>query len=227
MPKNLLLVMLLGGSCCLAGCGGSSGPEGPRQLVSIAVQPGSAQVIAPDGTVPFSATGTFDQAPTVEANLPVQWASSDSSIATVDANSGIATCISVGGPVTVTGSATGKGGTVQGSGLLTCQLSPNPVVKLDPPGIGVQCQSAGAGVCGCFFPAGNKVTVTNVGGAPLDIVKVAMLNGTQGFSQTSNCGAALDTGQSCQIDVGFKPLQLLTSRDDVVITDKLPTARSM
>jgi hypothetical protein len=40
--------------------------------------------------------------------------------------SGIATCLTVGGPVAITGSTSGNGGTVKGLGSLTCQLSPNP-----------------------------------------------------------------------------------------------------
>src|SRR5262249_12786786 len=122
---ELGILVLLG---VLASCGGG----GPRQLIGVSVQPVSGQAIAPDGNVPFSATGTFDQTPTTQANLPVQWTSSDSTIATIDPTMGFATCLAVGGPITVTASAAGKGGTVHGSAALTCQLSPDPVVKLDP-----------------------------------------------------------------------------------------------
>src|SRR5215475_6201608 len=122
---GLGILMLLG---VLASCGGG----GPRQLIGVSVQPVSGQAIAPDGNVPFSATGTFDQAPTTQANLPVQWTSSDATIATIDPNTGIATCLVVGGPITVTASAAGRGGTVHGSSTLACQISPHPVVKLDP-----------------------------------------------------------------------------------------------
>jgi hypothetical protein len=73
--------------------------------------------------VTFRATGTFDQAPTTQSSLPVQWASSDSNVASIDPNTGIATCLAVGGPITVTASATGKGGMIHSSGTLTCQLS--------------------------------------------------------------------------------------------------------
>jgi hypothetical protein len=105
----------------LASCGG--GGIGTRQLIGVSVQPGSGQALAPNGTVTFSATGTFDQAPTMQSSLPVQWASSDSNVASIDPNTGIATCLAVGGPITVTASAAGKGGMIHGSGTLTCQLS--------------------------------------------------------------------------------------------------------
>jgi hypothetical protein len=89
----------------------------------VGVQPRSSQAVAPNGTVTFSATGTFDQAPTAQSSLPVQWASSDSNVASIDPNTGIATCLAVGGPIIVTASAAGKGGMIHGSGALTCQLS--------------------------------------------------------------------------------------------------------
>lgn len=110
----------------LASCGGGGGATiggGTRQLIGVSVQPGSGQAVAPNGTVTFSATGTFDQAPTTQSSLPVQWASSDSNVASIDPNTGIATCLAVGGPITVTASAAGKGGMIHGSGTLTCQLS--------------------------------------------------------------------------------------------------------
>lgn len=109
----------------LASCGGGATiGVGTRQLIGVSVQPGSGQAIAPNGTVTFSATGSFNQAPTTQSSLPVQWASSDSKVATIDPNTGIATCLVVGGPITVTASAAGKGGMIHGSGTLTCQLSP-------------------------------------------------------------------------------------------------------
>jgi hypothetical protein len=109
----------------LASCGGSGATigVGTRQLIGVAVQPRSSQAVVPNGTVTFSATGTFDQAPTTQLSLPVQWASSDSNVASIDPNTGIATCLAVGGPITVTASAAGKGGMIHGAGALTCQLA--------------------------------------------------------------------------------------------------------
>jgi hypothetical protein len=192
---------------------------GPRQLIGISVQPGNGQAIAPDGTVPFSATGTFDQAPTTQANLPVQWASSDSTIATIDPNSGIATCLVVGGPVTVTASAAGRGGTIHGSAALTCQLSPDPVVRLDPLQLGFECRGTVAG-CQCTPP--QTSTLTNVGGAALGIDSIVIGGGSvNGFTQTHTCGASLDAGQSCDISVTFNPVFVGFGHflDFVVVTD--------
>lgn len=112
----------------LASCGGAGATIGigTRQLIGVGVQPRTSQAVAPNGTVTFSATGTFDQAPTTQSSLPVQWASSDSNLASIDPNTGIATCLAVGGPITVTASAAGKGGLIQGSGALTCQVATPP-----------------------------------------------------------------------------------------------------
>jgi hypothetical protein len=109
----------------LASCGGGAATigVGTRQLIGVGVQPRSTQAVAPNGTVTFSATGTFDQVPITQSSLPVQWASSDSNVASVDPNTGIATCLAVGGPITVTASAAGKGGMIHGAGALTCQLA--------------------------------------------------------------------------------------------------------
>src|SRR5215469_11669502 len=110
----MMLVLFVLGGCGAAGMS----PQG-RQLLSIAVQPDTGDAVAPDGTIPFSATGNFDQAPTSETNLAVAWSSSDPRIATVDAKIGIATCVSEGSPVTITASANGK----EGVGTLTCSFS--------------------------------------------------------------------------------------------------------
>jgi hypothetical protein len=197
----------------LASCGGGGG--GPRQLIGISVQPVSGQAIAPDGTIPFSATGTFDQAPTTQANLPVQWASSDSTIATIDPNTGIATCLVVGGPITVTASAAGRGGTVHGSSTLACQLSPNPVVKLDPADLVFRCRFTVAG-CQCTPP--QTATLTNVGGATLEIDSILPI-GSNGFFQDHTCGKTLDPEQSCSINVAFHPAAHGTIRSSVEVTD--------
>jgi len=123
LPATMSCIPWLGISVligmALAGCGGRE----PRQLIALDVQPSNAAAVTPRGTTPFSATGTFDQAPTTQTNLTVQWASSDSSIATVAAN-GIATCVAIGAPVRVIASAAGKGGTVHDSGMLTCVAPP-------------------------------------------------------------------------------------------------------
>ena len=207
---GLGILVLLG---VLASCGGG----GPRQLIGVSVQPASGQAIAPDGTVPFSATGTFDQAPKTQANLPVQWASSDSSVASIDPNSGIATCLAAGGPISVTASAAGKGGMVHGSGMLACQLSPDPVAKLDHTSLDFSCRQNGpGGSCAC---TPSSVTLTNVGGATLAIDNISTGIGALLFRHTDTCGASVEAGQSCSISVTFHPSILGTSSGELTVSD--------
>jgi hypothetical protein len=96
---------------------------GPRVLISLQVQPSIAKAVAPGGVVHFSATGVFDEAPFTQANVPAEWKSSDPSVATVDG--GVAACIVVGGPISITASAPGRGGAVAASGELTCYKRPD------------------------------------------------------------------------------------------------------
>lgn len=125
-----VLGILVSVALLLASCGGSPSQPNPisqpRQLTALAVQPASADAVAPNGTFPFTANGTFNQAPTTQDDPKAVWASSDSLVATIDPGTGLATCIAAGGPVTVTASDSGMGGTVQGSGTLICQSSPPP-----------------------------------------------------------------------------------------------------
>ena len=202
----------------LAGCGGGGTTFEPRQLTAISVQPGNAIAVPPGGSVPFSATGTFNQAPTTQANLAVQWASSDSSTVTIDVATGTAQCMAVGGPISISASASGKGGTVIGSATLTCQLSPEPVVKLDPGALSFTC--GGQPNCDCGGP--QNVTVSNTGSAPLvvDNIDVEFQQYYAKLSQTNTCSANINPGQSCTISVMAAPASHLgTDTGSLKITD--------
>jgi len=120
--KRLGMCLLIG--TVITNCGGGDvTPLMERQLVALAVEPANADAVAPGGTAPFSATGTFNQSPSTQTNLPAQWTSSDATIATVDSSTGIATCVATGGPVTISASAAGKGGSITGTAALTCVLA--------------------------------------------------------------------------------------------------------
>src|SRR5437868_11682662 len=86
--RNLGLLLI----STLAGCGGTSSSPQARVLLSIAVQPNSASAVK-QRQVAFSVTGAFNQAPTTQANLTAAWASSDSTIATIDPSTGLANCV--------------------------------------------------------------------------------------------------------------------------------------
>ena len=213
-PAIFLVFGLVLMAAVLTNCGGGTvGPPSPRQLVSVAVQPNSASATQ-SNTVPFSATGTFNKAPTTETNLLARWISSDTNIATVDANTGTATCVSVGGPVSITAAAAGKGGIVSGSATLDCQVSPDPIATLTPNSLSFLCgnqfNSQGQKVCSCRpSPAGNTATLTNTGGSDLNISRIVA--GPQDFltgnwvSETDTCaGTTVAPGQSCKITVGVQ-----------------------
>jgi len=203
---------------CVAqiGCGGGS--IGPRQLVAVAVQPFSGQAIAPGGMVLFKASGTFDQEPRTQANLRVQWISSNPNLASIDPAGGLATCLAVGGPVTVSASAVGKGGTVTGWATLDCRIPPNPVVRFDATNLGFNCSLRRRGIltaCVCNSP--RTVTLSNVGGATLGISSIATSRNS--LFESNACGMSVESGQSCAITVTFHPSSVGIFRDAVTVTD--------
>lgn len=168
-----------------AGCGGGTGSGvPPRALISVSVQPASAEATAPTGTAPFTANGTFDQAPTTKENLTVQWASSDSATATIDASSGLATCVADGGPVTITAISGGKRGTAQ----LNCLAAPQA-------GAGnceYQCGSVRCGALTgyCSISSGNSCRAVFAPGAcPKGKAAAA--------TATNSCGVGVDTSRTC------------------------------
>jgi hypothetical protein len=178
----------LGMSVCagmlLASCGGSSMSTPSRALLSVAVQPGNADAVAPTGTFPFTATGTFDQAPTTQSALSVQWSTSDANVAGIDGNTGVATCVSVGGPVTITGMTNGKEGTAQ----LTCLASP-------PPQQGQCVYVCGSTRCGEL----TGYCSGTVGGAcrqGSDLVHCPAGKPAGGMA-TDSCGEGIDTTRTC------------------------------
>ena len=107
-----------------AGCGG--GPS--RHLVALTVQPADVDGNVPGGIVHFSATGTYDQAPTTDANVPAQWTSQYPNVASIDPNTGTATCLTVGSFVVITASAAGQGGQIHASASLNCLIPPSQLV---------------------------------------------------------------------------------------------------
>lgn len=164
------------------GCGGGTAPV--RTLASVAVEPASAEATAPTGTLPFAATGTFDQPPTTQDNLSVRWSSSDTTVATIDSNTGTATCVGVGGPVTITASSGEKQGTAQ----LTCVAS----------------TLAGSGNCVYQCPSTRCGALTgycsiSTGGACRQVYAPAQCEPGRpaGGTATDSCGLGIDTTRSC------------------------------
>jgi len=83
-----------------AACGGSS-----NTIQSVQVSPQNAQGNAPNGSVGFTATGTFKegQSRLLTSQDGIRWTSSNTTVATIDPTGGLATCLTEG-TVTITAS---------------------------------------------------------------------------------------------------------------------------
>jgi hypothetical protein len=201
----------------MANCGGSNFP--PRQLIAIGVSPTGAGANQGD-TVPFTVTGTFDQPPTTQTNLPAQWVSSDVLTATIDPNTGAATCVGVGGPVTITASVPETGGTLQGTGELTCATPGTGPVKLVPNSLFFGCFLDQSG-CDCSRTAATT-TLTNSLSTSLTIDSITV--GGAAFSENNNCGTSVGPGQSCTIGVSWSPKTIPDTGGPVTVTDSDSTS---
>jgi len=186
----------------MASCGGPGSP--PHQLVALQVSPSGAGANQGD-TVTFSATGTFAQPPTTQTDLPAQWTSSDTGTVSIDSTSGAATCVAVGGPVTITASAAGMAGTLQSTATLTCAAQSAGPVKLVPNSLAFGCQYDSA-INKCFCSSPQGVILTNSLSTSLTIDSIAV-GGTY-FSEHNSCGQSVGPGQSCTITVAWSPTQL-------------------
>jgi len=104
-------------------------------LQSIAVTPNPANV-GVNNTLQFTATGTFGDKSTQNLTNQVQWTSSDTTIVTIGASTGLATGVASGGPITIT--ATHVQDKISGTAQLTVTeilLQPPPGQTLAPPPI--------------------------------------------------------------------------------------------
>jgi len=64
--------------------------------------------------------------------------------------------------------------------------------------------------------AAQSVTLSNTGSAPLNISSIATAGD---YTQTNNCGASLDAGTSCSINVIFKPTNTGARTGTLSVTD--------
>jgi hypothetical protein len=201
----------------MASCGGSG--MQPHQLIGIVVSPTGAGANQGD-IVAFSATGTFAQPPTIQTNIPAQWTSSDTSTATVNPRTGAATCVGVGGPVTITASASGMGGTLQNTASLTCAPQGTGPVKLVPHSLTFACSLDLTGSCSCSPP--ETTTLTNSLSTSLTIDSITV--GGTAFSESNNCGASVGPGQSCTISVSWNPKAVPDTGGPVTVSDSDSTS---
>ena len=153
-------------SVAVSGTGTSSSVT----LVSLAVTPSTATV-AVGGTQQFTATGTFSDGSTKDLTTQSSWReSSDGEIANIDEETGRATGVAVGGPVTITAVAIGT--EVSGTAQLTVSNVPIHITVTPP----------ATGGFGPVSPGGNL---------PVGIVLIA----DPGFSGTVTFGCSVTTAE--------------------------------
>jgi hypothetical protein len=99
--KYLFTFLVCAGMAVLLACG-----AGHPTIVSVNVNPQSAMGTAPGGEIGFTAVGVFANNQSRELNAAdgLKWSTSDSTIASIDSNTGQATCNAVG-MVTITAKA--------------------------------------------------------------------------------------------------------------------------
>jgi archaellum component FlaF (FlaF/FlaG flagellin family) len=111
------------------------------------------------------------------------------------------------GTVTILDSASSKPQVIELSG-------PSTVVELSPASLTFAAQKVGT------KSAPQPVQITNTGSTTLNLTKIA-INGAQAqdFSQTNNCGSAINAGASCTIQVTFDPSKTGTRTGVIDVTD--------
>jgi hypothetical protein len=191
------------------GCGSSVHPN--RNLLSIAVHPANSFAL-PGATVPFSATATFDLPPLTENNFPSQWASSDTTLATIDAY-GVATCVQLGGPITITASASAKGSTVTAAATLNC-TSQVAEIEFAPDPLDFACAPVGP-LFSCACTPQNTTNLINNGTSTLSINSVSVPGSAYHLIVTT-CGQQLTPGDSCSIAVGWSRVK---AQGEILVDD--------
>jgi len=170
-----------------AACGG--GMDTPaRHLISLTVDPADAEAVAPSGTAPFDAIGTFDREPKTVASLTAQWTSSDTAVASID-STGLVTCQMIGGPVTLTATVASDGKTFTATGTITCTAAPPP-----PTGTGNCVYICPSTRCGELtgYCAGERD-----GACHLTFSSACPVGKPATASGQNSCAEAVDVGRSC------------------------------
>jgi hypothetical protein len=99
--KYVLTLIVCAGIALLLACG-----AGHPTIQSVQVNPQSAMGTAPGGEIGFTAVGVFanNQSRELNATDGLKWSTSDSNVASIDSNTGQATC-NASGMVTITAMA--------------------------------------------------------------------------------------------------------------------------
>ena len=155
----------------------SMGTLGTATLQSISVSPSSASIQV-DQTEQFKAVAFYSDGSIQDVTTAASWGSSNTGIATV--NEGLATGVTVGGPVTITASLSG----IEGTASLTVTAATSYPLTVSTSGTGFGTEtSTPAGIncpttCRADFAVGSQVTLT------------ATANGGSSFTGWSGAGCS-------------------------------------
>jgi Bacterial Ig-like domain (group 2) len=181
IPKKLQMALLIIATLMSSSCGGGGVPT-PTVLTSIAITPVSA-IIASGQNAHFTAIGTYSNALTADITNQVRWASGNTSVATINSTTGIATGVIVG-VTTVTASVNGISSQAVSLTVTTAVItgiSISPSIVSTPNGMPVTFTATGT------YSDGN---IGNVSGA----VSWATSNATVATLSASGIASALTQG---------------------------------
>ena len=147
----------------------------PAALVSIAVTPAIATVIAPTGTVHYTATGTYTDGSTQDVTIASTWASNNTAVAMIS-NAG-------GSNGLATGVAAGANGTNATAGITAAITFPAPVGTITSPPVTLTVKPAEFAYV-ANFQAGtvSQYTINPSGGALIAMTNPTVGAGTEPFA---------------------------------------------
>ena len=159
-PLIRSFIAALAFALALTGCGGGGGSGSvSTTLVSIAITPATASV-AKGLTTSFTATGTYSDNTTVNLTSEVTWATTNTSVATINSANGIATGVAPGGTaVTATlNSITSPAAPFTVTAAVVTGISISPTTPSSPKGTPVTFSATGTYSDGTFGNISGSVT---------------------------------------------------------------------
>jgi uncharacterized protein YjdB len=203
-------------SASVSGVGGSTSLTVNRKpiapiLQSVSVMPTLATVVV-GSTTAFTATGHYSDGSTQNVTSTATWTSSNSSIAIVS-SSGVATGITAGGPVTISASVSGVGGSAT---LTVNRQPPVPIVQsisITPTLATVVVGSTIAFTATAHYSDGSAQNVSS---------KVTWLSSTPSFATVSTTGVATGLASGGPVTIGAT-LSGFSGTASLTVTSKPPT----
>lgn len=119
------------------GCGGGGGGgTGPATLTSVTVSPATASLFtAPPGTTQqFTAAAKDQNGRAITSGITTTWSSDDPNVVSIDPNTGVATEVASGGPVSIHATVTQGSASKSGAASVTVEDAP-ATAEVNTPGL--------------------------------------------------------------------------------------------